>query len=596
MLADQRPFGKQFPDPLGCGGLIHLLEQALLRLRTLPVADRVEEQVAHRPALEQTAEHVVDPPAERLPRHVQLFQQTRIDRTLAGVLRYQVPEMTDLGLADPVDAPETLFQAVRVPGQVVVDHQVGALEVHSLPGGVVRHHDDHLGVVHERLDRLPPRLAGHAAVDHHHRLAPSQPGADAFGEVLQGVAGFGEDDELPPVPALVTHQRVVEDGVQLAPLGVRVAEAQRPGLPFQPSERRDLRFQLLHGGGGRRLVENALLRSLDLLFRRLFKVIGVESGPRGRCGDALPKRREPVFHPGEPPFQALVDRRRGGSEAALQNGEGETHVHPAPLVGRGEPLGAVHLLPHVAGDRFVEGGLRFAQLVLGGVGASFREERRPVEAAEFLLGQAAEHVARILRVRAGTEPALEAVRVEEGEEELEVLLLAVVRGRRHQQEVAGAVPEQASELIPLGVLDLRAEVASRHPVGLVAHHEVPFVGVSDQVLEILPAAQHVESGDQPGMLGEGVTGSRSAEQVPGKDREVEIELLPEFVLPLLDERPGRHHQTAFEVAPDQEFLYEQPGHDRLPRARVVGEQEAQRMAVEHRAVNRGDLVGQRLDL
>ena len=43
--------------------------------------------------------------------------------------------MADLGLADPVDTPEPLLDSVRVPRQVVVDHQVRTLQVNALPTG-----------------------------------------------------------------------------------------------------------------------------------------------------------------------------------------------------------------------------------------------------------------------------------------------------------------------------------------------------------------------------------------------------------------------------------------------------------------------------
>ena len=39
-------------------------------------------------------------------------------------------------LADAVDAPEPLLDPVRVPRQVVVDHQVRGLEVQALAGRV----------------------------------------------------------------------------------------------------------------------------------------------------------------------------------------------------------------------------------------------------------------------------------------------------------------------------------------------------------------------------------------------------------------------------------------------------------------------------
>ena len=101
-----------------------------------------------------------------------------VDVALAGLLGDQVPEVADLGLADAVDAAEALLEAVRVPGQVVVDHQVGALEVDALAGGVGGDQHLHLGVVHEALDDSAPLLAAHAAVDHDDGLVAAEAVAD----------------------------------------------------------------------------------------------------------------------------------------------------------------------------------------------------------------------------------------------------------------------------------------------------------------------------------------------------------------------------------------------------------------------------------
>jgi hypothetical protein len=95
--------------------------------------------------------------------------------------------VADLGLADAVDAPEALFQPVRVPGQVVVDHQVGALEVDAFAGGIGGEQHQHLRVVPEGLLGLEPVLAVDAAVDDDHG-SPGPAGRDALHEVAQGVA------------------------------------------------------------------------------------------------------------------------------------------------------------------------------------------------------------------------------------------------------------------------------------------------------------------------------------------------------------------------------------------------------------------------
>jgi hypothetical protein len=76
-------------------------------------------------------------------------------------------------------------------------------------------------------------------------------------------------------------------------------------------------------------------------------------------------------------------------------------------------------------------------------------------------------------VDAVAEPALEAVAVQQRHEELEVLFLAVVRRRRHQQEVPLSAREQLPELVALGVLDLAAEERGRHLVRLVADDQIP---------------------------------------------------------------------------------------------------------------------------
>ena len=100
------------------------------------------------------------------------------------------------------------------------------------------------------------------------------------------------------------------------------------------------------------------------------------------------------------------------------------------------------------------------------------------------------------RVDPVAEAALEAVAVEQGEEELEVLLLAVVRRRRHQQEVAGQARQELPEAVALRVLDLAAEEGRRQLVRLVAHDQVPAgVGRLQLLLHVLVARQLVETGD-----------------------------------------------------------------------------------------------------
>ncbi len=93
--------------------------------------------------------------------------------------------MADLPLPDPVYAAEALLQAVGVPGQVVVDHEVRPLQVDALAGRVVGDHDERLLVLGERLDGPPPFFAPDAAVDDDDRLRPPEPGPYPVREVVK---------------------------------------------------------------------------------------------------------------------------------------------------------------------------------------------------------------------------------------------------------------------------------------------------------------------------------------------------------------------------------------------------------------------------
>ncbi|MCZ7537992.1 MAG: hypothetical protein M5T61_20045 [Acidimicrobiia bacterium] len=77
-----------------------------------------------------------------------------------------------------------------------------------------------------------------------------------------------------------------------------------------------------------------------------------------------------------------------------------------------------------------------------GLRIALREQLRAVEPQQFFLDHTAHEVSgRLVAVHTLAELAREAVPVDEGHEQLEVLGPAVVRRRRHQQQVARNLPE-----------------------------------------------------------------------------------------------------------------------------------------------------------
>ena len=199
-VVGQRPLLDQALEVRPVDSVLDGARQAVPDLRLVPVADGLDEQVAKRSACPhrklELAEHIEHLTAQRLARFLELLEQPAIHVALAGLLGDQVPQVADLGLADAVDAAEALLQAVRVPGQVVVHHQVGALQVDAFAGGVGGEQYLDLGVVQEALLRLAPLLAAHAAVDQDQRLRAAEQRADLALEVGERVAVLGEEHEL----------------------------------------------------------------------------------------------------------------------------------------------------------------------------------------------------------------------------------------------------------------------------------------------------------------------------------------------------------------------------------------------------------------
>src|SRR5207237_6572487 len=91
---------------------------------------------------------------------------------------------------------ETLLDAVRVPGQVVVDYQMRPLQVNALPGSVGGNQDHAGGIVGEALLGDAALLAVHAAVDLHYGLGPAEETAEAIGQVVKRVAVLAEQQQL----------------------------------------------------------------------------------------------------------------------------------------------------------------------------------------------------------------------------------------------------------------------------------------------------------------------------------------------------------------------------------------------------------------
>ena len=93
----------------------------------------------------------------------------------------------------------------------------------------------------------------------------------------------------------------------------------------------------------------------------------------------------------------------------------------------------------------------------------------------------------------------------------------------------------------------------------------------------------------------GVLAVVGPQHVAADDLELLAELVRQFALPLERQVGRRDDQRAADQAAGLQFLEQQPGHDRLAGAGVVGQQEADARQLHEVVVDRFELVRQRID-
>ena len=258
-------------------------------------------------------------------------------------------------------------------------------------------------------------------------------------------------------------------------------------------------------------------------------------------------------------------------------------------------VGAVHPLADVVGDLLVEVLLERGELVGHGLGDPLGEQRLALEREQVLLDHAAHEPDGVGGVTSSRYLPSNRSRSSSVRKSWKSSSLPRVRGRGHQQRWRVTLAEQLAELEALGLLELAAEVVGAHPVRLVDDDEVPL-GLGELGLQLLVAGELVHPGDQQRVRARTTTGVdvRRRSSCGREEVEPQPELEEQLVLPLLDQAAGRDDQAPLDVVAEQQLLDVEPGHDRLAGAGVVGEQEAQRRARQQLAVDRADLVRQRL--
>ena len=123
----------------------------------------------------------------------------------------QVPEVADFALTNAVNTAESLFDTIGVPGQVVVDHEVGALQVEPLAGGVGSKQHEGARVVRELFADGLAKMPRRAPMNGDNGVGAAQLGGDFILQVGEGIAVFGEDNDLAVFPIRAGQHLAFQD-------------------------------------------------------------------------------------------------------------------------------------------------------------------------------------------------------------------------------------------------------------------------------------------------------------------------------------------------------------------------------------------------
>ena len=221
----QRVFVQQLLQLCAVEAGVDDLIQPITHLLLVPVANRLDEEVAQRSVLEgEFAEHVEHLAMQCLTLLFQFVKEPLEHHALACLLAHEVPQVTDLRLPDAMDASEALFEAVRVPRQVIVDHEMGALQVDALACRVGGDQDADALVLFEQLLDLASIVAEHAAMDGDDGLLAAEQGADFIRQIAQCVSVLREDDEFLTRAIPLEHGGVVlQELRQFVPFSIGTA-------------------------------------------------------------------------------------------------------------------------------------------------------------------------------------------------------------------------------------------------------------------------------------------------------------------------------------------------------------------------------------
>ena len=345
--------------------------------RLVAIADCLDDQLTKRTIVKaRFAQNVEYLSAQRGALLLQLLKQPLKDSAFAGFLGDEIPQVANLRLTDSMNAAEALLEAVRIPRQVIVDHEMRTLQVDAFTGSIRGNQDADILVLFEQGFDLSPLVAQHAAMDGYNGFFLAKQSTNLRTQIVQRIPVLGKDDELLALTIFVEHEGIIlQDGGKLIPFPVGAAHADCVCHVLQALERFNLRFELCDGSGSRGLVGDFLFLFLQIRSGYFVKIIRVFRNVKlpWEIGSTLPELFfcQPDLKPFTPAVQRLIDGFRRGGKAALQDRESETNAAAVCAI---EVVSAVELLLHICRYVGIQLHFHWRQIIVDSVCKTLRKQ------------------------------------------------------------------------------------------------------------------------------------------------------------------------------------------------------------------------------
>ena len=154
--------------------VINGLEEPGTNIGPVSIPDGFNQKITQPLVAKQLAENVKHAAAERAALLFDFFKEALEYIALASFVRHEIPKVANFGLTDAMNSAKPLFKAVRVPWDVVIDHQMCALEVNTFTRSVGRHEYLDTFVLSESLLCISPLFSPDSAMNRYNGLWPSQ--------------------------------------------------------------------------------------------------------------------------------------------------------------------------------------------------------------------------------------------------------------------------------------------------------------------------------------------------------------------------------------------------------------------------------------